>query len=154
MRIVSAPKVTTQDNESATIESGVQIPVQTRVNFTTTVAYVNATLKLTVTPQITAQDTVILMIDVQKIEPALGLQVVGGAGTALLTRKATTKLMVRDGGTTVIGGIYQATDNRAQTRMPFVHNIPVLGNLFKNKSFDSRHDELIIFITPRIVRTP
>lgn len=154
VRIVSAPKVTTQDNESATIESGVQIPVQTRVNFTTTVTYVNATLKLTVTPQITAQDTVILMIDVQKIEPALGLQVVGGAGTALLTRKATTKLMVRDGGTTVIGGIYQATENRAQTRMPFLHSIPVLGNLFKNKTFDSRHDELIIFITPRIVRTP
>jgi Type II secretory pathway, component HofQ len=59
---------------------------------------------------------------------------------------------VRDGATSVIGGIYQATDNNSQTRMPFVHKIPVIGNLFKNHSVDSRHDELLIFITPRIVR--
>jgi len=152
VKIVSAPKVTTQDNQSASIESGVQIPVQTRVNFTTTVTYVNATLQLQVTPQVTAEGTVIMEISVQKVEPALGLSVVGAANSPLLTRRAQTKLMVRDGETTVIGGIYQATDNSAQSRVPFLHSIPVIGNLFKNRDVNSRHDELLIFITPRIVR--
>lgn len=151
-RIVSAPKVTTQDNQLAEIQSGVQIPVQTRVNFTTSVQYIDATLRLTVTPQVTAQDTVIMDIQVQKTEPVVGLAVLGGGNVPLTTRRAQTKLMVRDGGTTVIGGIYQSTENRAQSRLPFVHSIPILGNLFKSRTIDSRHDELLIFITPRIVR--
>ncbi|HUO83907.1 MAG TPA: type IV pilus secretin PilQ [Thermoanaerobaculia bacterium] len=152
-RVVSAPRVMTQDNESAEIQSGVQIPVQTRVNFTTSVQYIDATLRLAVTPQVTHEGTVIMEIEVQKIEPALGLTVVGGTNSPLITRRAQTKLMVRDGGTTVIGGIYQATDNRAQTRLPFLHQIPILGNLFKSHDISSRHDELLIFITPRIVRS-
>jgi type IV pilus assembly protein PilQ len=151
-RIVSAPKIVTQDNESAEIQSGVQIPVQTRVNFTTTVQYVDATLRLQVTPQITANDTVIMQIQVQKTEPATGLAVGESQNVPLLTRRAQTRLMVRDGGTTVIGGIYQATENTAQDRVPFLHKIPVLGLLFKNKDIQSRHDELLIFITPKIVR--
>lgn len=151
-RIVSAPKIVTQDNESAEIQSGVQIPVQTRVNFTTTVQYVDATLRLQVTPQITANDTVIMEIQVQKTEPATGLAVGESQNVPLLTRRAQTRLMVRDGGTTVIGGIYQATENSAQDRVPFLHKIPVLGLLFKNKDVQSRHDELLIFITPKIVR--
>lgn len=154
VKVVSAPKVTTQDNNSAEIQSGVQIPVQTRVNFTTTVQYIDATLRLTVTPQVTAEGTVIMEIEVQKVEPALGLTVVGGTNSPLITRRANTKVMVRDGGTTVIGGIYQATDNDSQSRIPFLHQIPVLGNLFKNTDINKRHDELLIFITPRIVRNP
>jgi type IV pilus secretin PilQ/predicted competence protein len=153
VRIVSAPKILTQDNQPAEIQSGVQIPVQTRVNFTTTVTYIDATLRLQVTPQITAEGTVIMEINVQKVEPALGLAIVGGTNSPLLTRRAQTRLMVRDGGTTVIGGIYQATDNRSQSRVPFLHEIPILGNLFRNETIESRHDELLIFITPRIVRT-
>lgn len=152
VRIVSAPKITTQDNIGAQIESGVQIPIQTRVNFTTTVQYINATLQLQVTPQITDAGTVIMDIQVQKIEPAVGLSVLGGQNVPLITRRAQTRLMVRDGSTSVIGGIYQATDNDSQTRMPFVHQIPIIGNLFKNKNIVVRHDELLIFITPRIVR--
>jgi type IV pilus assembly protein PilQ len=151
-RIVSAPRIVTQDNEPASIQSGVQIPIQTRVNFTTTVQYIDATLQLQVTPQITANDTVIMDIQVQKVEPALGLAVAGGQNVPLLTRRAQTRLMVRDGGTTVIGGIYQATENSAQDRVPFLHKIPVIGLLFKNKDISSRHDELLIFITPKIVR--
>lgn len=152
VRIVSAPKITTQDNIGAQIESGVQIPIQTRVNFTTTVQYINATLQLSVTPQITDAGTVIMDIQVQKIEPGVGLSVIGAQNVPLITRRAQTRLMVRDGSTSVIGGIYQATDNNSQTRMPFVHSIPVIGNLFKNKDISARHDELLIFITPRIVR--
>jgi type IV pilus assembly protein PilQ len=151
-KIVSAPRVTAQDNQPADIESGVQIPLQTRVNFTTTVTYINATLHLTVTPQITAEDTVILDIQVQKVDPAIGLALAASTNSPLITRRASTKLMVRDGGTTVIGGIYQATENDSRERVPFIHQIPILGNLFKSKAIESRHDELLIFITPRIIR--
>jgi type IV pilus assembly protein PilQ len=153
VRVISAPRVQTQDNTSAQIQSGLQIPFQTRVNFTTTISYVDATLQLSVTPQITEAGTVIMDIAVQKNEPATGLAIEGAAGTPIQTRQARTRLMVRDGGTSVIGGIYQTTDNNAQTRLPFLWQIPVLGNLFKTHNVQSRHDELLIFITPRIVRT-
>ena len=150
VRIVSAPKVTTQDNQAAEISSGVQVPVQTRVNFTTTTTYVDATLRLEVTPQITAADTVIMQINVTKTEP--GPLPEGATAPPLNTRRATTRVMVRDGGTTVIGGIYQATENRNENRVPFIHQVPIIGNLFKGRNFSTRHDELLIFITPRIVR--
>jgi type IV pilus secretin PilQ/predicted competence protein len=152
VRVISAPRVTTQDNTPAEIQSGFQIPYQTRVNFTTTVAYVDATLRLSVTPQITEAGTVIMDIAVQKNEPATGFRIEGGAGTPLSTRQARTRLMVRDGGTSVIAGIYQTKENNTQTRMPFLHQIPILGNLFKTHDINNTHDELLIFITPRIVR--
>ncbi|MGA7614147.1 MAG: type IV pilus secretin PilQ [Thermoanaerobaculia bacterium] len=152
IRVVSAPKVTTQDNQTAEIQSGVQIPIQTRVNFTTTVTYIDATLRLNVTPQITAEGTVIMDIQVQKVEPAIALNIAGGTNAPLITRRAQTRLMVRDGGTTVIGGIYQATDNSGQDRIPFLSQIPVLGNLFKNSKLTRTHDELLIFITPHILK--
>jgi type IV pilus secretin PilQ/predicted competence protein len=151
-RVISAPRVQTQDNVPAEIQSGVQIPFQTRVNFTTTISYVDATLRLSVTPQITEAGTVIMDIALQKTDPQPGLVIAGAAGTPLSTRQARTKLMVRDGGTAVIGGIYETTENRAQTRMPFLHQIPVLGALFRTHNIDNEFDELLIFITPRIVR--
>jgi type IV pilus assembly protein PilQ len=151
-KVVSAPRVTTQDNQPATITSGFQIPYQTRVNFTTTVAYLDATLQLAVTPQITEAGTVIMDIQVQKNEPATGLTIAGAAGTPLTTRQARTRLMVRDGGTAVIAGIFQTRDGDARSRVPFVHNIPIIGNLFKSRDITTSHDELLIFITPRIVR--
>ncbi len=152
VKVVSAPKVTTQDNQQAEIQSGLQIPYQTRVNFTTTIQYVDATLRLSVTPQITESGTVIMDINVQKNEPFTGLAIEGSAGTPMSTRTARTRLMVRDGGTAVIGGIYQIKDNNSQSRVPFLHEIPVLGNLFKTHNISTTHDELLIFITPRIVR--
>jgi type IV pilus assembly protein PilQ len=151
-KVVSAPRVTTQDNTPAQIQSGFQIPYQTRVNFTTTVQYLDATLQLSVTPQITEAGTVIMDIKVQKNEPAPGLSIAGAAGTPLTTRQASTKLMVRDGGTAVIAGIFQTKDNKAISRMPFVHSIPVIGALFRSHDINTSHDELLIFITPRIVR--
>ncbi|HEV7920596.1 MAG TPA: type IV pilus secretin PilQ [Thermoanaerobaculia bacterium] len=152
VKVVSAPRVTTQDNQAAEIQSGFQIPYQTRINFTTTITYVDATLRLSVTPQITEAGTVIMDIAVQKTEPATGLAIEGGAGTPLSTRQARTRLMVRDGGTSVIGGIYQTKDNNSQSRLPFVHQIPIIGALFRTHNISSTHDELLIFITPRIVR--
>ena len=151
-KVVSAPRVTTQDNTAAEIQSGFQIPYQTRVNFTTTITYLDATLRLSVTPQITEAGTVIMDIQVQKNEPATGLSIAGAAGTPLTTRQARTKLMVRDGGTAVIAGIFQTKDNDAESRLPFVHNIPIIGALFRTHDISTSHDELLIFITPRIVR--
>jgi type IV pilus assembly protein PilQ len=152
VKVVSAPRVTTQDNQAASIQSGFQIPYQTRVNFTTTVQYVDATLNLTVTPQITEAGTVIMQIAVTKNEPATGLAIVGDAGTPITTRTATTRMMVRDGGTAVVGGIFRSADNDAESRVPFVHNIPILGALFRSHNINTSHDELLIFITPRIIR--
>jgi type IV pilus assembly protein PilQ len=150
VRVISAPKVTTQDNTAAMITSGVQIPYQTRVNFTTTISYIDATLQLQVTPQITEAGTIIMDIAVQKTTP--GEPIEGAAGTPLATRQARTRVMVRDGGTAVIGGIYQASDSTGQSRIPVLSQIPVLGALFRSNSMRTQHDELLIFITPRIVR--
>jgi len=150
VKVISAPKVTTQDNNSAEIQSGVQIPYQTRVNFTTTVNYIDATLRLTVTPQITEAGTIIMDIAVQKTTPGQAIE--GAAGTPLNTRTARTKVMVRDGGTAVIGGIYQASDTSSQSGVPVLKDIPVLGALFRSHSENKENDELLIFVTPRIVR--
>lgn len=150
LKVISAPKVTTQDNNAAEIQSGVQIPYQTRVNFTTTVQYIDATLRLSVTPQITEAGTIIMDIAVQKTTP--GQPIEGAAGTPLQTRQARTRVMVRDGGTAVIGGIYQASDTSSMSGIPILKDIPVLGALFKSHSQNTQHDELLIFITPRIVR--
>ncbi len=150
VKVISAPKVTTQDNNSAEIQSGVQIPYQTRVNFTTTVTYIDATLRLSVTPQITEAGTIIMDIAVQKTTP--GQPIEGAAGTPLNTRTARTRVMVRDGGTAVIGGIYQASDTSSQSGVPVLKDIPVLGALFRSHSENHQNDELLIFVTPRIVR--
>ncbi len=152
IKVISAPRVTTQDNQAAEIQSGFQIPYQTRVNFTTTVQYLDATLRLSVTPQITEAGTVIMEISVQKNEPATGLAIEGAAGTPLTTRQARTRLMVRDGGTAVIAGIYVTRENDSQNGVPVLKDIPVIGALFRTHNVTTSHDELLIFITPRIVR--
>jgi len=149
-RVISAPRIQTQDNVSAQIQSGTQIPFQTRINFTTTVTYVDATLSLSVTPQITEAGTVIMDIQVQKNDP--GVTGPNAPGPSIATRRAQTKLMVRDGGTAVIAGVYQTNDTNDQNRLPFLYQIPIIGNLFKNHNINSAHSELLIFITPRIVR--
>ena len=150
LRIVSTPRVTTQNLQQASIRSGLQIPVQTVANNTVTVQYVDATLRLQVTPQITAEGTVNLDIDIKKQEAVLAAAVVGGTNVPIFTRDAQTQLLVRDGGTTVIAGIYQINDQENENRIPGLYKIPLFGNLFKNKGTFKRHDELLIFITPRI----
>jgi type IV pilus assembly protein PilQ len=151
-KIVSTPRITTQNLKTASIRSGLQIPVQTVANNTVTVQYVDATLKLEVTPQITAEGTVNLKIDIRKQQPLQAGQITGGNNAPIQTRDAQTELLVRDGGTTVIGGIYQIDDETSENRVPGLWKIPVLGHLFRNKEINQRHDELLIFITPRIVK--
>lgn len=151
-RVVSSPRITTQNLKKATIRSGLQIPIQTSANNTVTVQYVDATLKLDVTPQITDAGTINLEIDIRKQQPLQAGQVTGGTNAPILTRDAQTELLVRDGGTTVIGGIYQIDSQSSEDRVPGLHKIPILGNLFKNRGRVLNHDELLIFITPRIVK--
>ncbi len=152
VNLVSAPRVTTLNNTAASIQSGVQIPVQTVSNRTVSVQYVNATLQLSVTPQVTAEGTVMMQITVAKRSPAPGLVIAGATNAPIQTRQAQTKVIVRDGGTAVIGGIYEVSANNTQDRLPGLANIPILGHLFKNRNRSDSNDELMIFITPRIVQ--
>jgi type IV pilus assembly protein PilQ len=151
-KVISTPKVQTQTGELASIQSGFQLPVQTTVNNTTSVLYINATLRLDVTPQITNEGTVIMDITIQKREPVAGINIASGSNIPLTTRDAKTRLMVRDGGTAVIGGIFKITSNDAQSMIPGLWKIPILGNLFRSRDVSETTDELMIFITPRIIR--
>jgi type IV pilus assembly protein PilQ len=136
----------------AKIQSGLQIPVQTVANNTVTVQYVDATLNLEVTPQITAEGTVNLDVNIAKRAPVGAFTVTGGQNAPIFTRDVQSQLLVRDGGTTVIGGIYQIEENYSNNRVPFFGKIPVIKHLFRSQEDSTRHDELLIFITPRIVK--
>jgi type IV pilus assembly protein PilQ len=149
-RIISAPKVTTQNNQEAEIIQGRQIPVQTVANFTVTTRYVNAALELRATPQITAEGTIIMSIEIQN-NAADFSNLVNGI-PPIIRQSAETTVMVPDGGTTVIGGIYRTEDSITRERIPFLHQIPILGNLFKSFARTKENRELLIFITPRIIR--
>jgi len=152
LKIISSPKLAALTNTAALIQSGVQIPVQTTVNNTTTVIYVDATLKLEVTPQVTAEGTILLTVSVQKREPAVALNLTLGNNVPLTIREYRGQVLVRDGGTTVIGGIFQINDQDQNNMIPGLWKIPILGNLFRNKTRTEKHDELLIFLTPRILR--
>ena len=150
INVLSAPKVATLNNETATIQSGLQIPIQTVANNTVTVQFVNATLRLQVTPHVTAEGTVLLDVNVQKREPQLAFAVAGAQNAPIATKDAQTRVIVRDGGTTVIGGIYKVSTDQGQDRVPGLANVPILGELFKNRRRLDENDELLIFITPRV----
>lgn len=152
INIVSAPRVTTLNNSVASIQSGFQIPVQTVSDRTISVQYVNATLQMRVTPQVTAEGTVLLDVSIAKRFPAFGLQVPGSSGLPIQTKDAKTRVMVRDGATAVIAGIYEVQTDQGQDRVPGLANVPILGYLFRNKDRNDTNNELMIFITPRIVQ--
>jgi len=149
-KILSSPKVATQNNKKAVIESGTQIPVQTTANNTTTTQFVTAALKLEVTPQITADQTIIMDVVVDKSAPDFG-NLVGGI-PPILTRKAEAQVMVKDGGTAVIGGIFQWSESENEDRVPFFGSVPIIRHLFRNRKVQQTNDELLLFITPRIIK--
>jgi type IV pilus assembly protein PilQ len=151
INILSAPKVATLNNQSASIQSGLQIPVQTVANNTVTVQFVNATLELQVTPQVTAEGTILMDINISKREPQLAFAVQGAANAPISTKEASTRVIVRDGGTTVIGGIYEVSSDQGEDRVPGLANIPIIGHLFRNKRRTDENEELLIFITPRVI---
>jgi type IV pilus assembly protein PilQ len=152
INILSAPKIATLNNEAASIQSGLQIPIQTVANNTVTVQFVNATLRLDVTPHVTAEGTVLMDVNIQKREPQIAFAVAGAQNAPISTKEAQTRVIVRDGGTTVIGGIYKVSTDQGQDRVPGLANIPVLGHLFKNRRREDSNEELLIFITPRVIK--
>jgi len=147
-KIISRPTVTTQNNIQAEIIQGSQIPVQTVANFTTTVTFVNAALELRATPQITEEGTIIMYLEIKNNAPDFG-NLVNGI-PPINMQSARTTVMVPDGGTTVIGGIYHTENSVTKDRVPFLHKIPILGNLFRSAARTEKSKELLIFITPRI----
>jgi type IV pilus assembly protein PilQ len=152
INILSAPKITTLNNERASIQSGLQIPIQTVANNTVSVQFINATLRLDVVPHVTAAGTVLMDIDIQKREPQIAFAVPGAQNAPIATKDARTRVIVRDGGTAVIGGIYKVSSDQGEDRVPGLSNIPILKHLFKNKRRVDENEELLIFITPRVVK--
>ncbi len=150
-RILSSPRVTTQNNRQAEMTQGVQIPIQTVSNNTVTVTFKDAALKLLVTPRITAANTVIMEVELENATPDFTRQV--NNIPPIDTQRARTSVQVSDGATTVIGGIFVSREQSTQDRTPGFHRLPLLGWLFKRDLTQDESRELLIFITPRILRS-
>lgn len=148
VRILSTPKIVTQNNKAATIRQGVQFPIQVVANNTVTIQFKDAVLELEVTPQITSAETIILDLKVNNDSLDFGRAVQGVP--SVVTQSATTQVLVSDGSTTVIGGVFVNTEQKSDRYVPLLHRIPILGHLFKSGDTSSRNEELLIFITPRI----
>jgi type IV pilus assembly protein PilQ len=153
LKILSRPRVVTQNNIQALVRQGVRVPIVTQAQLggPPTVTYVDAFLRLTVIPQITSEGTIFLNVDVENTTPDFGRTVQGNP--TLITQQATTQVLVTDGGTVVIGGVIQTQNSVNIAQVPLLGNIPALGNLFKRRSVSTSNQELIFFITPRIIQT-
>lgn len=150
VKIVSAPRITTLDNEEATITSGVSIPVSVVSAAGAQTVFFDASLTLTVTPRVTPDGNIIVEVKVNKNEP--DFENTGSRGDpSIIRREATTKLLIRDGDTTVIGGIFQRNTGSSNVRIPFLGALPLIGPLFRNASHTDVRNELLVFLTPRIV---
>jgi type IV pilus assembly protein PilQ len=153
LKVLSRPRVVTQNNIQALVKQGVRVPIVTQAQLggPPTVTYVDAFLRLTVTPQITSENTIFLNVDVENTTPNFGQEVQGNP--ELITQQATTQVLVTDGGTVVIGGVIQTQNSIQIAQVPLLGSLPVLGNLFKHTKVDTQNQELIFFITPRIIQT-
>ena len=153
LKILSRPRVVTQNNIQAVVKQGVRVPIVTQAQLggPPTVTYVDAFLRLTVTPQITSEGTIFLNVDVENTLPDFGHEVQGNP--TLITQQATTQVLVTDGGTVVIGGVIQTSNTLSVSQVPLLGDIPYLGNLFKHRTVQTSNQELIFFITPRIIQT-
>jgi len=153
LKILSRPRIVTQNNIQATVRQGVKLPIVTSAQLggPPTVTYVDAFLRLTVTPQITSESTIFLNVDVENTTPDLSQAVAGNP--ALLTQQATTQVLVTDGGTVVLGGVIRTQNQINVQQVPLLGDIPLLGNLFKHRAVKTETQELIFFITPKIITT-
>jgi type IV pilus assembly protein PilQ len=151
IRIVSNPKVVTQNNKKATILSGRKIPYPTsQGSGAITVAFADANLQLDVTPQITNDGTIIMDLKIEKSEADFSNSVTGTP--SIIRRAIETQVLVRDGGTAVLGGVYTTKTESSTTGIPFLSKIPIIGWLFRTKSNKDDSAELLIFVTPRILK--
>ena len=141
-KVISNPRVLTQDRKEAEIKQGFQIPYKTD--------FKDAVLSLKVTPRITPDSKVILDITINKDDIAANYTNIDGE-PALSTKQVKTQAMIEDGGTLVVGGVYQETFSNTVRKVPVLGDLPVLGNLFKSRGRKHERNELLFFITPRIM---
>jgi type IV pilus assembly protein PilQ len=147
-KLVSSPRIVTADKTKALIEQGTEFPYQQATSSgATSVSFRRATLKLEVTPQITPEGNIILDLDINKDSRGETT----AAGIAINTKHIKTQVLVENGGTVVIGGIFELTETENEARVPLLGDIPIAGNLFKNKQRSSNKQEMLVFITPKMV---
>ncbi len=147
-KIVSSPRVVTADQKEASIEQGVEIPFQKATSSgATAIEFIKANLSLKVTPQITPEGGIIMDVEVTK--NSIGQATI--AGLAINTKRVKTQVLVENGGTVVIGGIFELNETDSETKVPLLGDLPGIGNLFKNRSRVSNKQEMLVFITPKVV---
>ncbi len=147
-KVVSSPRVVTADQIKALIEQGTELPYQVASSSgATSIAFRKANLKLEVTPQITPEGNIILSLDVNK--DTVGQST--AAGFAINTKHIQTQVLVENGGTVVIGGIFEMTESDSETKVPLLGDLPGVGNLFKSRSKISNKQEMLVFITPKVI---
>ena len=149
-KLISQPKVTAQNNSSAVITQGVRFPVQIVANNTVAVQFQNAALTLTVTPQITYEGNIVLDLKVENNTPDWSNNV--NNIPSIRTSESTTRVLVSDGGTTVIGGILMDTESNAEDKIPGLGSLPVVGYLFRRSMVSRSTQEVLFFVTPRIIK--
>jgi type IV pilus assembly protein PilQ len=148
-KIVASPRVVTADQVKAMISQGQKIPFQRATSSgATAIDFVEAMLRLDVTPQITPEGNIILDVKVNKDSLAANA---GGLGYVVNVKEVKTQVLVENGGTVVIGGIYEQNETSSVTKVPLLGDIPILGNLFKTTNRESSRTELLVFLTPRVV---
>jgi type IV pilus assembly protein PilQ len=147
-KTISRPTIVTQNNVQGTVMQGTQVPIQTTVNNTVSVQYANATLQLTVTPQVTDDDNIFLVINVQNNSVGATIATIG---PEIDTQQATTSVLVPDGGTVVFGGITVTSRSKSATYVPWLGSIPLLGNLFKTSNVTDSDKELLFFVSPKVL---
>jgi type IV pilus assembly protein PilQ len=147
-KLVSSPRIVTAHNQKALIEQGTEFPYQQATSSgATSVSFRRATLKLEVTPQITPEGNILLDLDINKDSRGETT----AAGIAINTKHIKTQVLVENGGTVVIGGIFELTEDDTVTKVPLLGDIPIAGNLFKNSSKTTNKQEMLVFITPKMI---
>lgn len=150
-RVISQPKIVTLDNKKANITSGVSIPFQIRQQGETSLSFIEANLNLIVTPHVTNDKSIVMVIEIAKNAPNTSIPTSTG-DPAIDKKEAKTETLVRNGETTVIGGIFSSEESRTELSVPWLSKIPVLGFFFRDRKQTNKRSELLIFITPRIVQ--
>lgn len=151
-KVISSPRIVTLDNSEAKIEQGVSIPFQTFENGDAQLEFVDAVLQLKTTPHITSDKSIIMEIHVSRNAPDDSVFTLTGS-PAIAKNQVETETLVKDGQTLVLGGIYVVDKSERQSRVPYLHKVPFLGNAFKSHEYSDSRKELLIFVTPRIVQT-
>jgi type IV pilus assembly protein PilQ len=149
-KTISRPTIVTQNNVQGLVQQGVEVPIQTTINNTISVQYEDATLELRVTPQITDDNNIFLIIDVNNASVGASVSI---AGPSINTQRATTQVLVPDGGTVVFGGITVTSRSKSATYVPWLGSIPILGHLFKTSNATDQDQELLFFVSPKILVT-